>query len=906
MTVNAPPFAPVLRIYPGAPPADVESWGAGVDISSYIRHPGMDGGQPITYSFGRPDEAASVDPSNLKLTLDNRGGEFSIRNPNGPWYGSLRRGTPIVLAMPSGADLFDRVVASGLGTSSGGGVWGTATNWSTSGTYAQYAAATANVASNPILGGADANDLSARVTVWPTVAATGAPLVYGFALRRTDNSNYLYATIEFDAAGVIGVRLRKIISGGMSDITSGVTLGATYVANDKWRILAQTDGPSVRIKVWKPADPADPDADEPDDWTMTGTETTQTGTDVGLAVWRLAGNTNPGTVNFRFSDLIITVPEFTGQVVQWPVRWDMSGNNCWAPIEASGILRRLQQGAGVLKSPLTRQLSSYAPTGYWPLEDGSDAASFGALTTGTRAAQKIGSVSAAADSTLPGAATGPVFSSSGASIRFYTPNRQTGTGFSVMFLMKLSALPASKTKVASFQGAGRITTWNLYIDNSSNIYTEGLEPDGTVTINVSSPIVTNPLNWNAYQLEAATSAGVVWAMSWHEVGETSYYAHTDSFGSGAQHRVYGGTLGGGSSDLSGAAFGHIWVGENTLPFVTDTFSLVSDGYRGELASARIARLAADEGIALLVEDGDSEPLGPQRVATFLATVQASADADYGILYERGSGLGYRPRSARYNRPVAMELAVAAGEIAEPPEPIDDDQRVRNDWTVSRDDGSSARVFDQTHIDAEGRYADSVTINVERDDVLPDHAGWRLYLGTRPELRWPGMVLNMARTPDLIQAWRVRPFAPRIQVTTGLDQVSTAEPDVIAEGASVVLTPTEWRATMNCSAAKPWDQAVLDDDLRLDTAGSSLATDEDTTSTTWSVATTSGPIWVTTALHPAEFPFVIECEGEWVTVTAITGTSSPQTFTVTRSTNGVVKAHATGAEISLAVPTYLAL
>ena len=79
-------------------------------------------------------------------------------------------------------------------------------------------------------------------------------------------------------------------------------------------------------------------------------------------------------------------------------------------------------------------------------------------------------------------------------------------------------------------------------------------------------------------------------MSWHEVGETSYYAHTDSFGSGAQHRVYGGTLGGGSSDLSGAAFGHIWVGENTLPFVTDTFSLVSDGYRGELASDRIARL----------------------------------------------------------------------------------------------------------------------------------------------------------------------------------------------------------------------------------------------------------------------------------------------------------------------------
>jgi hypothetical protein len=46
-------------------------------------------------------------------------------------------------------------------------------------------------------------------------------------------------------------------------------------------------------------------------------------------------------------------------------------------------------------------------------------------------------------------------------------------------------------------------------------------------------------------------------------------------------------------------------------------------------------------------------------------------------------------------------------------------------------------------------------------------------------------------------------------------------------------------------------------------------------------------------------------GERVTVTNITGASSPQTFTVTRSVNGVIKAHSAGAEVHLWSPVYFA-
>lgn len=58
--------------------------------------------------------------------------------------------------------------------------------------------------------------------------------------------------------------------------------------------------------------------------------------------------------------------------------------------------------------------------------------------------------------------------------------------------------------------------------------------------------------------------------------------------------------------------------------------------------------------------------------------------------------------------------------------------------------------------------------------------------------------------------------------------------------------------------------------------------------------------------PDEFPFNIRVGGEVVTVTSISGGTSPQTFAVTRSVNGVVKAHSAGADVRLARPWILAL
>jgi hypothetical protein len=66
---------------------------------------------------------------------------------------------------------------------------------------------------------------------------------------------------------------------------------------------------------------------------------------------------------------------------------------------------------------------------------------------------------------------------------------------------------------------------------------------------------------------------------------------------------------------------------------------------------------------------------------------------------------------------------------------------------------------------------------------------------------------------------------------------------------------------------------------------------------------SGPTWST---DPTDVPWDVTVGGERMTVTSVTGADSPQTWTVTRSVNGVVKSHAAGADVRLADPMIVAL
>lgn len=903
-------FTPEVRLWPGKNfSLDSSTWGLGVDITSYVRQPGQDGGQVISYSNGRQDEGNQIDAGTLNLTLDNRTGIWTPQNVNGIYYGLLNRNTPIQLADATGSDDFTRSAGAGLGTSSSGQLWTVTSSWALTGTTAT-SSPVVNGISLATLAGADATDFDMRYTCWSPVVATGSSLIMSGMGRCVDLTDSLVFRCEFTTGGMVDARIGWYHTlGGVIDL--GVAANVfSYAANTKIRVRCQADGTVVRMKIWKPANPALPDADEPEAWNATGEDTVTTGTKIGLSAWRLAGNTNVGTPAIAVDDFTVSAVEWTGSVVQWPTRWSKKGNNAWAPIQAAGVLRRLRQGQGELQSPLRRQLMSYSPQGFWPLEDGAGSTQFASAVPG-RQPGIMDRVTAGALDDLPGAFLSPTFDDADSSISFRTARSAPGeVGFAVMFLFKLASLPGGTTRLCRIYPTGSVARWEVTVSDTAiaiNGYNAG-DPTAVHTGSIAMAAIINPREWVAVQLETEITPGdhVDWDFIVHQVGEVNYYAQTGSYltASTAAPVVTSVTLGG--TLLDGASFSSLWIGSNDLPFVDNTFSLVSAGYEGELASVRAARVAAEVGLPLDVEAGDSEPMGAQREGTVLGVLRSCEAADYGLLYEGKSGrLAFRPRTARFNPTNVLTLSMVSGHLAEAPEPVYDDQQLRNVWTLTRQGGSSATVRDEDSIDLDGEVAGSDTINVQQDPVLEQHAAWRVYLGVQEGLRWPSIVLDFARNPSLLTYWRSRRYGFRFAVSTGLTQVAGAEADVIAEGYQAELWPDGWRVTLNCSGASPWDVAVLEDattPVRLDTAGCVLAEDIDTTEVGWDVSTTTGPIWNTATT----FPILMKCEGEIISVSAISGATAAQTLTVTRSVNGVVKAHSTGAAVSLAYPSRLAL
>jgi len=120
-------------------------------------------------------------------------------------------------------------------------------------------------------------------------------------------------------------------------------------------------------------------------------------------------------------------------------------------------------------------------------------------------------------------------------------------------------------------------------------------------------------------------------------------------------------------------------------------------------------------------------------------------------------------------------------------------------------------------------------------------------------------------------------------------------------------PAQIDLVFNCVPGAPYDILVLDDTVlgRLDSDTTTLHDATITaTQTSFQVDIGDGTLWTTTA---GDWPVLVKMSGEEMSVGAISGTSSPQTFSsITRSVNGVVKGHSTGEQIHVAQPVYLGL
>lgn len=880
-----------FHIAPGYDPGQPATW-VWTDQSVDVNHP-ENQGTAVTITGGRADEVSEVSAASCQLQVDNAGGHYCTRNPLGRWYGLLALNCPARWGTISGAEAWAVNTTNGWGTPDVGTSWtlgGTASMWSSTSGVGQLSESTVNAFRTAILAGADTHNGDATFVAAVPAVATGGSLVVGLVVRRTVGVNQVWFCIDFGVSGVLGVRIKRDVNGVTTDLGSGTA--GTYTANQRIKARCVWDGQDLRMRIWPES------GGEPTTWTAVATDTQCLGTAVGLQFWRVASNTNTSPLVYSVDALEIEAVEITGTIPAFPVRWDPTASQSWAPLEIAGITRRLSQGSKPLRSPMYRLITGYSNlVGYWPMEDGTDADQLANTVpggvAGTLTNMQLGAVGPAGSA---GAATFTNADNT-SKVSGAFKGASSTAGWQVSWSTQLPALPASTTQMISW------STSNGYrwtINPGVSIYNVTvIDPSDTIVVNqnVTNTGIGDPNQWVTFRMLATVSAGVVtWAFAWFVQGAPTVWGIGNTF-SGAVGALRSWTANG-NANMQNAQMCHVF-GLTTANDDLQSYAALRsfDGYVYELAADRVTRLCGEEGVPVAVEPGASEPLGIQPLGNLLALLQDAETADLGVLYESGAVLGYRPRGARYNRPVAMSLAFT-GDIGDAPEPTDDDQRVSNEWTVGRNGGSEATFSDPGHIALNGYYPDSETVNVAFDSRLVQVAAWRVHLGTWGEMRWPQIVIDLTDQSDLLTAWRGRPFGPRIVISGVPAQGPVgADVDLIVEGWQQDITSHSWRLTLNCSPAKPWDVAVWGA-TPYDSNTTTLAGTQTTSSTSWGITTAlDKEVWSTTAV-----PYSWMVGGERVTVTAMTSASGSgpytQTATVTRAVNSITKAHSAGEEIHL--------
>ncbi|GGV80505.1 hypothetical protein [Streptomyces thermoviolaceus] len=1020
----------------------------------------------VVIETGRPDMAAQTDPGSLQITVDNRNGQYSPRNPMSPLYGKIGRNTRIRLSVP-----------------------GTTSYLQLDGDPANYAS-TPDTAALDITGDLDlrwegeadwyAPTEQALIGKWGSATsawayaltvqngslcalfrtASAGAWVYHWVLPALPRHAALRATLDADN-GTGGRTVRwywaPSLDGPWTLISEYTDSGAVTLATTTSPLsIAPTwtatpfAGRCYRAEVRNGID--GPVVAAPD-FTAQAAGTTSF-TDRAGRVWTLSG---AAAIRDR-ADL------FVGEVSEWPQKWQPDGSDSWVPLQASGILRRMGQGKKALQSTLRRRVPSGGPLAYWPMEDGATATQAASAIDGGLPLTVSG-LTFASDDSMPGSDTLPVLGES-SSLRGTVTGAKAG-GWHVEMVYKLDKMPSTEQTMLTVNlkaGTGGVTQVLARV-STAGIRVQALDADGTVITQAvysdASAIAAFTAAWNRLQIFSAVNGDrCYFIVAWRNVLTNAWYYAYNYFTGGTPGAVTA-VRGSWGSDFQGMVIGHLacfdvggTVTTQPVPGV-NIYEGSDDGFNGETAWTRMRRLATEEGLPLARIPGDlpTEQVGPQRVDTLLNLLQAAADADGGLLLEDRTrpGLLYRERSSMYSQTPKLTLSYNRAPGVAALEPVDDDTAVRNDRTVTRAGGSSARAVltdgplsVQDPPDGIGQYDDEVTLSLYSDDQTGPIAYWRLHLGTVDGSRYPTVKVLLHKAPGLIPQVLGLTEGDLIRITDLPVWVGFGHVDLLVDGIHHEMGLQHWEATLNCSPAQPWQvgavaivedfedteyavpitsggdapwtrsqahyntgtwslhsgvignnqtsdavvivpagatelrfwyyvsseeagpgfegdrllvlvdgvqvlraqgsvfwtQAAIDvtgastvtfryakdnssavgedgawiDDLefltssptRIDTDGTILDGDVGPADTTLRIGVTADTPWITADEDPGAFPFDILVGGERMTVTAITGTTSLQTFIVVRAVNGVTKAHAAGQPVQLADPAIAAL
>ncbi|MBA4865906.1 hypothetical protein H1V43_32095 [Streptomyces sp. PSKA54] len=867
------------------------------DVTSDVR-----AADQIRIARGRSDEGSQVDTTRCSFTLDNNSGKYSPRNPTGAYYGSIGRNTPCrisvttgdpYLDLPGGSDYAETPDTAVLDITgdldvrldasfanwlppNGTGVNGTIEMIGKFGTTGQKSWFLG--ARNGVLyfewSPDGTNTLSASSTVAPVIPGAGGRLAVRATLDVNNGSGgntvRFYTAETLDSPWTqLGDAVTQTGTTSIFNSTAGLRVG-----NATSFLFVPPTGHVHQAEVRSGLSGtvvANPD------FTAQPVGTTSF-TDGAGRTWTLNGNA--AITNRR--------NRFVGEISAWPVRWETK-HDVVVQVEASGVLRRLSQGASPVRSAIYREFTNPSRSGivaYWPMEDGAGATSLASAFDGHPA------VIISASGVTPANYTGWAASDA-------IPTLETGggrarvpsyTATNATFIRFFAEVPtggvASTQRLFSFVTTGTARTWSLYVNTAGDLDLRAHDVDGTQIMATGfDPVAINGRPVHIGVELTQDGADIDYTLIVFYVDESTL---TTASQGGAVGTLAGYTAGsalevrfGQDGGMNGTALGHIAVANSSTAYANTLKAMVA--WEQEEATARIFRLGEEEDIPAFPVIGGDQEMGIQRLATLLDLVREAEAADGGILCEARDFLGmrYRDRLSLYNQPAAMVLDYEGDDgLVTPLEPVDDDQRVRNDITVSRTGGSSARVTldegtlsTQAPPDGVGRYDESVTLNLYADEQLDDVAGWRLHLGTWDATRYPLVKMMLANATHMIETAAAIDIGDRIHIENPPSWLPPDTIDLRIEGYTETLDQHTWTQEYNCSPAGAWDVAWAGDDdtasaerefAWVDTDGSELAEDLTTTETDVDIFVTDGELWTS---ELADSPYDITVGGEVMTVTA---------------------------------------
>lgn len=874
---------------------------------------------------GRSSESQSASPGTMRLPLLNDDGRFFARNPTGPYYGLIGRNTRIRVRVPTRASRLQvpAGVASAATTAdtaalsltsdmdlrvdlelpdwmAGGVEQVLVGKWTASGNQRSYAL---KISATGYLVFAYSTAGTDTVTVTSTTRIPAGPIRQ--TLRATfdaDNGASGSTTTFYTAPdGVNGTwtQLGDPVVGAVAsvyDSTATLTVGsgvADTPAHDGIVYAAQVRSSIGGTIVANP------------DFT-TLNDGTSSFSDASGVPWTINGTIT------KYST------RFTGYVAEWPLENDRQGSHSIVHLTANDVRRRLDRASSPLDSAYRRAVTStVAPLAdviaYWPMTDSKGSSSIASPTAGVQAMPIYGVPDMASDSTTFLCSAPLPKMSSGAYFTFACPAATDGAVQAQMLIgVPTGGVPALAGVVSIFT-TGTAHRWDIALSASGGLQLDVYSGEGVHLYGSGS--VAWGMNGAPCRLHlsmAQNGSNVDWVMA--TVDLPGSYGFID--GTLSSHTV-GHCTGGVVSHTGGLV--DVTIGQLTIQSAVtapDAFTAPLRANSGETAAQRVARICDEESIPHEVVGYGGNWLGAQLPVKLIDLLKELETSDAGILYSpRGTaGIGYRTCSSLFDRDPRLTVDAASGGILSIT-PVPDDQGTVNRCTATREGGSSythevttGPMSTADPPDGVGLYATSLTISGYADTHAKNRATWETHVGTVDEDRYPsirvdlgasryasGLAADEAQQDALIAL----DIGDRVVVTGGATNWASPDgADQIVVGIREIVGVWEWELELVCRPASPYRVGRIGT-ARIGGPGTVTTGTTTTTGTTLTVTPPAGTVWA----HTTDYDIMVA--GERMTVTAAGAVSGGnQDLTVTRSVNGVVKAHAAGEPVDLFTPYYL--